>query len=80
MAPNIDSSPVDRDTISRFSAVIDLIYNPRRTLFLKYAEELGLKSVNGLYMLIGQAVAAQEIWNNRELDQSFIDKIYEFFV
>lgn len=80
MSPNTDFSPVDRDTIGKFTTAVDLIYNPKQTLFLKYAGEQGIKTVNGLYMLIGQAVAAQEIWNNRELGLDFIDKIYDCFV
>lgn len=43
--------------------VIDLIYNPSTTLFLKKAAEKGAKTVNGYYMLEQQAEKAWEIWN-----------------
>ncbi|SKA81791.1 shikimate dehydrogenase [Caloramator quimbayensis] len=77
MFPNIDSSPADREIIKNFSAAIDLIYNPYKTLFLKDAEELGLKAFNGLYMLVAQAVISQEIWNNIAIDKNQIDIIFE---
>lgn len=77
MYPDIDSSPADREIIKNFSTAIDLIYNPYRTLFLNYAEELGLKTFNGLYMLIAQAIISQEIWNNMVIDKKQIDIIFE---
>ncbi len=49
-------------TMQKDAIVYDVVYNPRVTLLLKAAEELGLKTVNGLDMLIYQAAAAQEIW------------------
>ncbi len=61
MYPRIDASPLSKDDIQA-NTVIDMIYNPEKTLLLKYAEELGLKSANGSLMLIEQAVKAQEIW------------------
>ena len=77
MYPNLQCSPVEKEVISDFSVAIDLIYNPSETLFLKYARELGIKGVNGLYMLVGQAVAAEELWNNISIS---VDKIYDKIV
>ena len=39
-------------------AVIDVIYNPFKTLLLLEAEKAGLKTANGLPMLVAQATAA----------------------
>lgn len=77
MYPNLGSSPIEKKYISKFSTAVDMIYNPKKTLFLKYAEEAGLKAVNGLYMLIGQGIAAQEIWNDIKIPKSIIDEIYD---
>ncbi len=77
MYPNINSSPVEEAVISRFETAVDLIYNPFETLFLKYANEVGAKTANGLYMLIGQALAAEELWNNISIDRNIADKIYK---
>lgn len=42
--------------------VIDLIYNPRVTPFLRQAKEYGCKTMNGLEMLLYQGVLAWEYW------------------
>ena len=43
--------------------LFDVVYNPAETLFLKKGKEQGAQGLNGEAMLIGQAVAAWEIWN-----------------
>ena len=43
--------------------VYDLIYNPKKTAFLKKAEVQQAQILNGLRMLELQAEAAWEIWN-----------------
>ena len=40
----------------------DLIYDPARTKFIQEAEKAGIRTVNGLDMLIGQAVESSRIW------------------
>ena len=45
--------------------VIDLIYNPSYTQFLKNAAENHAKTLNGYYMLEQQAEKAWEIWNSK---------------
>lgn len=74
MFPNIEKSPFD--ALEPFDVAVDLIYNPAKTLFLKRAHELGLKTVNGLYMLVSQALFSESIWNNTEADIDAINKIY----
>lgn len=65
MYPNVEASPIPKESINA-GVVIDMIYNPQKTLLLKYAEELGIKSINGSFMLKEQAVKAQDIWNSAE--------------
>tara|TARA_B100000809_G_scaffold251870_1_gene285885 strand:+ start:706 stop:1437 length:732 start_codon:yes stop_codon:yes gene_type:complete len=43
--------------------VIDLIYNPKETIFLKKAKAKGAWTLNGLTMLHQQAERSWEIWN-----------------
>ncbi|MGS0747484.1 shikimate dehydrogenase family protein [Halpernia sp. GG3] len=45
--------------------VIDLIYNPSYTQFLKNAAENHAKTLNGYYMLEQQAEKAWDIWNSK---------------
>lgn len=65
MYPNTEVSPVDKESINA-EVVIDMIYNPPKTLLLKYAEELGLQAINGSLMLREQAEKAQDIWIQNE--------------
>ena len=58
------------DCLDPGAAVIDLIYSPPKTKFLAYAEKRGHKIINGLGMLIGQAILADEIYLDKKLDIS----------
>lgn len=62
MFPRTEGSPVDEEISRSFAVSVDLIYNPSKTLFLRQAEQAGKQAVNGMFMLVAQAVAAQEIW------------------
>lgn len=61
MYPNTSVSPIPKECIHA-DVVIDTIYNPPKTLLLKFAEELGIKAINGSHMLKEQAVKAYDIW------------------
>ena len=75
MYPKTDVSPVGLETVEHFETAVDLIYNPAKTLFLQQAEQLGKKAVNGMLMLVAQAVAAEEIWLQREISNDVILKV-----
>ena len=62
--PNVEQSlPFPFEGISFQHVVIDLIYNPPQTQFLRKAHKMGAKTMNGLLMLEQQAEKAWEIWN-----------------
>jgi shikimate dehydrogenase len=42
--------------------VVDLVYNPPKTLLLKGAEERGCRTLNGIGMLLHQGAKSFEIW------------------
>ena len=77
MYPKVDAAPVTAEEVSNFDAAVDLIYNPAQTLFLKQAADAHMKTVNGLFMLVAQAVAAQEIWQNEKYDSELIVRIMQ---
>lgn len=77
MYPKTEVSPLKRNVIKEFKFAVDLIYNPFETEFLKLAKAEGLKTTNGLYMLVGQAVKAEEIWQNRVIKDDLINKIHK---
>lgn len=64
MHPHTDACVLSREIVEKSRAVFDAIYNPAETQLIKYAKEAGIKYSNGLPMLVLQAVAAEEIWNN----------------
>lgn len=49
--------------VSANHQVFDLIYNPEETLFLKNMKVQGANTLNGYPMLVAQAEAAWELWN-----------------
>ena len=62
MHPDIDNSPVSIDNnFSEKHIVYDLIYNPPETKLLKFAKKCGSKTLNGLGMLLYQAISAYEL-------------------
>ncbi len=62
--PNIENClPFPFEAITSQHLIIDLIYNPSTTQFMRNAEKNGAKTVNGLLMLEQQAEKAWKIWN-----------------
>lgn len=76
MYPNMGQSPVQKNIFKKYSVAIDIIFNPIETEFLKLARECGLKTIDGLYMLVGQAVKSEEIWLNTEISKEIEEEIY----
>ena len=64
MHPNDhEKPPIPYEWIGDQHFLLDLIYNPKKTLFLASGEQQGAKIQNGLPMLVYQAEASWEIWN-----------------
>ena len=62
--------------------VSDVIYEPQETALLKMAREAGLKTFNGMYMLLYQGAASFKLWTGlemplRRLKKSILFIIYE---
>lgn len=65
--------PVPQDIVlNKESIAVDIIYNPLKTPFLKKCELCGMKTYNGLGMLIHQAEDCYKLWTNSSLDIEFI--------
>ena len=68
MYPDTLSSPVNNDQAARLfnntDVVIDLVYNPPLTRFLKQAQNAHAKLINGVEMLVAQAVYSHQIWGD----------------
>lgn len=76
MYPNITSTPIDLSRFPSCTCVMDVVYNPILTKFCFDAQELGMQRVNGLEMLIAQAVYAAEFFLDKTLDETIIDTIF----
>lgn len=59
--PNLPYEAMDEHTI-----LYDLIYNPDETLFMKRGAQYGAQTKNGLEMLLLQAFASWEFWNDKD--------------
>ena len=77
MHPNVDASPINNEQITLFGGVYDTIYNPQKTLLLKYAEENNVKCGGGLSMLVYQAALAQEIWLGVKFEKWEMDRVIQ---
>ncbi|WP_420319860.1 shikimate dehydrogenase family protein [Flagellimonas sp.] len=63
--PNVEEKPsIPYHLLSNRHLLFDLIYNPRKTAFLKAGEAKNSTICNGLDMLRFQAEKAWEIWNS----------------
>lgn len=76
MYPNMGVSSVSEDIIKNFDVLVDLIYNPMETEFLKIGKKLNKTVISGLDMLIVQGIRAEEIWNDIEINDELIENIH----
>lgn len=60
-----DPAPIDLQRLRRASAVLDLVYAPGETEWVRSARALGLRAADGRYMLLHQGAAAFERWWGR---------------
>ncbi len=70
-------SPVDGNLLNLCSVAIDLIYVPKQSEFLKIAESLGKKTLNGSAMLFYQAYFADCIYFGLEPNDETAKKLFE---
>lgn len=79
MHPDVDEMPIDESVLNRVGCVFDVIYNPIETTLMKVAKKRGIPVVGGMPMLVWQAVAAHEIWEDAHYSQDSIDGLIEEF-
>lgn len=76
MYPATEDSPLTKEQLKGTVFLFDLIYNPEETMLMKFAFELGIPCINGMYMLAAQAVKSQEIWQGEYYGMDLADAIY----
>ena len=77
MYPRIGNAPIDISMFHKCEAVLDVIYNPILTRLCFEAQEMDIKRVNGLEMLIAQAKQSVEFFLDKSIDNQIIDDIYQ---
>ena len=77
MYPRNGNAPIDISMFHKCEAVLDVIYNPILTRLCFEAQEMDIKRVNGLEMLIAQAKQSVEFFLDKSIDDQIIDDIYQ---
>lgn len=80
MYPNNGERLVDLSKFTKCKKALDLIYNPARTVFLLDAQKLGIDCVNGLPMLVAQALRAAEVFTGKSIPLTEIDRIHDIIL
>jgi shikimate dehydrogenase len=62
----VNETPLPAELHRAGAVVLDMIYDPMETRFLREAEAAGGKTIDGLQMLLAQAVAQFETWTGQE--------------
>ncbi len=75
MYPDTDKAPINITLFKNCEAVIDVIYNPARTKIIADAQKMGIKTANGLPMLVSQAKKACEIFTGKKICDEKINEI-----
>ncbi len=74
MYPNNGDCLIDFNDFPNVEGVADMVYNPSVTEFIFRAREKGIKTVNGLSMLVAQAKLAAELFTGNEILDSQTEK------
>ena len=70
-----NTSPINIYKFKKLKVVIDLIYNPLKTKLLIQAENMKIKTINGIEMLVAQAKYSAEYFLNTKIEDKIIEKI-----
>jgi shikimate dehydrogenase len=77
MFPKISERIVDISGFYNLSGVIDAVYNPLNTSIVIDAKQKGISAESGLYMLVGQAIRASELFLGIKYPSYMTDVIYD---
>ncbi|MDR2142865.1 MAG: type I 3-dehydroquinate dehydratase, partial [Treponema sp.] len=76
-APNVEDDPFPLYHFTGRETVMDLIYRPARTAFLKRAENAGCRVLNGFDMLVRQAMSQYQLFLGRDFPVELIPRLEE---
>lgn len=76
MYPNNGDSIIDISVFQKLECVMDLIYNPLKTKLLSDAQDRGIITENGLWMLVAQAKESAQWFLSQQIDDSKIETVF----
>lgn len=75
MTPNTEQCLIPDSSFFHPELVVsDVIYEPRKTKLLSMAEDTGLATFNGMYMLLYQGAEAFKIWTGKEMPVALVKR------
>ena len=66
--------PIAPETAGQFSVVMDIVYSPLKTRLLEEAEARGAEVIDGLRMLLHQALAQFEFWTGKSAPKQVMEE------
>jgi shikimate dehydrogenase len=66
MHPDTDATPMAKQALSKDMVVMDIVYNPLNTRFLKEATDSGCRTIGGLDMFVFQGAHQFELWTGKQ--------------
>ncbi len=66
MYPKIDAMPIGKKDFFQESVVMDIVYNPLCTAFLRNAAAAGCRTISGVDMFVFQGAHQFELWTGRK--------------
>ena len=75
MTPDVNSMPLAPRLIDPEMIVMDMVYNPLQTRFLKEAQSIGCTIVDGVSMFVHQGAVQFELWTSRKAPVNLMRKV-----
>jgi len=72
MFPDVNESIIDEKFMPEGKIVMDIVYNPIETKFLKYAKKRNCITIDGVDMLVYQGAESLKIWLDIEIKDDII--------
>jgi len=80
MFPNTEECVIGEEDFPEGKIVMDIVYNPIETKFLRFAEKKGCRIINGVDMFVYQGIEALKIWLNIEVEEGLTNIMRESVV
>lgn len=74
MFPKVSETLVTSDMMHRDIVIFDIVYNPLNTRLLQEAKKAGVKTIDGVMMLVHQGAEAFKIWTGKNAPLDVMEK------